>query len=115
MSQTSEERTETQPADADLLKQVVDLLLAVSHPRKIILFGSRARGTQRDDSDLDLLVVLDRVEHRRREVGRLRRALTPIKMPIDVLVYSEKDVQERGGWRGTALNEAIREGRVLYG
>ena len=103
MSQASEEVTGAQATSADLLKQVVDLLLEVSKPRKIILFGSYARGTQTEDSDLDLVVVLERFESRHREIVRLRRALDPIEMPIDVLVYSEKEVEERGNWLGSAL------------
>ena len=108
MSQASEEVTGAQATSADLLKQV-------SKPRKIILFGSYARGTQTEDSDVDLVVVLERFESRHREIVRLRRALDPIEMPIDVLVYSEKEVEERGNWLGTALRRAFTEGRVLYG
>jgi len=96
MSQASEEVTGAQATSADLLKQV-------SKPRKIILFGSYARGTQTEDSDVDLVVVLERFESRHREIVRLRRALDPIEMPIDVLVYSEKEVEERGNWLGSAL------------
>jgi predicted nucleotidyltransferase len=40
---------------AELLKSVVDYF----NPRKVILFGSRARGDARPDSDHDLLVVID--------------------------------------------------------
>jgi uncharacterized protein len=115
MSQASEEVTGTRASGAELLKQVVDLLLEVSEPRKIILFGSYARGTQTEDSDLDLVVVLERFESRHCEMVRLRQALDPIEMPIDVLVYSEKEVEERGNWLGTTLRRALTEGRVLYG
>lgn len=93
------------------LSQLVSLLVDAAHPRKIILFGSYTRGDQTPDSDLDIVVVLDSVHNRLDEMVRLRRALAPIKMPIDVLVYSEEDIRQRGDLRGTALHE----GWVLYG
>jgi predicted nucleotidyltransferase len=98
----------------DTVDEVVRLLVASAHPSKIILFGSCARGTQTEDSDLDLAVILPKVDNRFDEMVRLRRALGPIPMAIDVLVYSEEDVRERGQFVGTALYEALRNGRVLY-
>lgn len=43
------------PVPDRLLNQVV----AVFHPRRVILFGSRARGDTHQDSDYDLMVVVD--------------------------------------------------------
>ena len=39
--------------------ELLDRVVAYFHPRKIILFGSRARGEAGPDSDFDLLVVVD--------------------------------------------------------
>jgi uncharacterized protein len=90
----------------------VSLLVDAAQPQEIILFGSHARGEQTEDSDLDVIVILDKVSNRFDEMVRLRRALSPVKMPVDVLVYSEED---RGQWLGTILHEALQEGHVLYG
>ncbi len=105
----------TPPLSAKTLSLLVSLLVEAAHPRKIILFGSYTRDEQTADSDLDVLVILDAVHDRFDEMVRLRRALAPIKMPMDVLVYSEDDIRERGQWLGTALREALQEGWVLYG
>ena len=43
--------------DDDLLKEVVDRILSVAEPERIILFGSAASGSMTRDSDLDLLVI----------------------------------------------------------
>jgi predicted nucleotidyltransferase len=102
------------PAADETLDRVVQLLLEASRPSRIILFGSRARGEETPDSDLDLVVILPRVENHFREMVRLRRALAPVRMPIDVLVYSEDDVRARGGWLGTALHDALQHGKVIY-
>ena len=100
--------------DSDTLDEVVRLLVDAAHPRRIILFGSHARGEQGNDSDLDLIVIEDDVPNRFQEMVRLRRALQSIRLPIDILVYTEEDVRTRGHWLGTALYEALREGRELY-
>lgn len=86
-----------------------------AHPRKILLFGSYARGDATADSDLDLLVIEDEVTDRAREMVRLRRLLRPLRIPADVLVYSADEVQSWGGQPGTALYWALREGKVVYG
>jgi predicted nucleotidyltransferase len=86
--------------DVEVLGKVVKLLVDAAHPKRIILFGSYARGEQTPESDLDLLVIEDDVADRFRERVRLRRSLAPIRMPIDVLVYSESDVRTRGHWLG---------------
>ncbi len=77
---------------------------------KAILFGSRARGEARPDSDLDLLVIEpDEVPKRRAETARLRRELRG----LDVVVVSAQHAEEWGHFKGSMLNEALREGRVL--
>jgi hypothetical protein len=63
---------------------------------------------------LDFLVIESRVEDRAKEMVRLRRALRPLRVPADVLVYSVEDVTRWGDQPGSALYWALREGRVVY-
>ena len=65
-------------------------------------------------SDLDLLVVLSTVSDRHAEMVRLQRALAPLRIPVDVLVCSQRDIEEWGHVRGTALYPALKEGVILY-
>jgi predicted nucleotidyltransferase len=81
----------------------------------LILFGSYARGEATDDSDLDLLIIRKEVLDKRAEMVQARRLLSPLRIPVDVLVASED--QLNSSWKdypGTYLYEAIREGVVLY-
>ena len=85
---------------------------AGSHVR-VILFGSQARDDARTGSDLDFLVIEREVPDRHAEMVRLRSALHAMRRPIDVLVYSEAQVEEWGEAPGTALHAALSAGRVL--
>lgn len=93
----------------------VQTLAAAAHPERIVLFGSYARGEAREDSDLDLLVIERRVEDRVREMVRLRRLLRPLRIPVDVLVFSSEEVARWGNQPGSALYWALREGKAVHG
>lgn len=80
---------------------------------KVILFGSHARGDAQAQSDLDFLVIEPDVPSRVREMARLRRALPPLGVPIDVIVVSELHAEEWGEVEGTLLHAALTEGRLL--
>jgi len=93
----------------------VQTLVTAASPERVILFGSHARGEQREDSDLDLLIIERQVPDRAREMVRLRRALRPLRIPVDLLVYSTEDIERWGDQPGTALYRALQEGKPLYG
>jgi predicted nucleotidyltransferase len=80
---------------------------------RIVLFGSRARLEQRAGSDIDVLVIEPSVSDPIRESVRLRRLLRGLGVPIDVLVVEEAEATRRSAVRGTVVERAFREGRVL--
>ncbi len=100
--------------DEATIRKAVELLKEAAHPRKIILFGSYARGEAREGSDVDLLVIEDRFESRRGERARLRGLLSPLRIPVDLLLSTPEHFEEWSQCRGTVYHEAKRDGKVLY-
>lgn len=89
--------------------------MAATSPARVLLFGSRARGDARDDSDLDFLVIEEHLESKLREMVLLRDALPPLGVPIDVVVVSKDEAARRGTVPSTLIHRALNEGRVLVG
>jgi predicted nucleotidyltransferase len=96
------------------LSEVVDRIVSKFHPLKIILFGSWARGSAREDSDLDLLVVLPKVEHKRKAAIEVLRALNGLPITKDVVVTTPQEIKERGQVIGYILRPALEEGKIIY-
>jgi len=80
---------------------------------RVVLFGSHAREQVRDDSDYDVLVIEPDVENVATEAVRLRRELRDLGVPIDVVVVDRDRARRRAAVRGTMVERALREGRVL--
>ncbi len=89
------------------------LALAVPARSRIVLFGSRAAGNATRTSDVDLLVIEPTVDDPMEESVRLRRSLKGLGVPIDVIVIDEQSARRRAAVRGTVVERALRDGRIL--
>ena len=93
---------------------MVDRIVSSFQPARIVLFGSHARGTATEWSDVDLLVILPKVSDKRNATIEIRRALGDLPVCKDIVVATPEEVARRGHLVGTALRSALREGKVLY-
>jgi hypothetical protein len=105
-------------AELDTAKQLCGPILSIHGPRveKVILFGSRARGDARSDSDFDLLVVVDEIEPAAKEAYLLAlyRSLRDTVVVAEPWVVSRAEFEETKMLAGSLAYPAWAEGVVLY-
>lgn len=82
-------------------------------PERVVLFGSHARGSPMDDSDVDLLVVLPFKGDRVKQSVAIRMKLRP-RFPVDLLVYTPEKVRSRLKMGDEFMLEVLEKGKVLY-
>ena len=97
-----------------LLQEIVRRILAAGQPLKIVLFGSRARGEARPDSDLDLFIVEESDLPRHRRSPRYYRALAGVFPEKDIVVWTPAEIAAWAAVPNAFPTAALREGRVLY-
>lgn len=95
------------------IKEVVDKIAKEFQPEKIILFGSYAWGKPTPDSDVDLFVVkeTDNTREAARKIGRL---IFPRPFPLDLIVYTPKQVERRQKSGDFFINDVLNKGIILY-
>jgi len=93
---------------------VIDRIARKFHPVRIILFGSWARGEARPDSDLDLLVVLEKAEHKRKIAIEIGNSLSNLPISKDIIVTTPEEIEERGKIVGDILRPALEDGKIIY-
>lgn len=103
--------------DAEAIQSAVKrMVAAASGPSRVIMFGSYARGTADEGSDLDLMVVEQEIADKAGEYLRLRKALGRVALGVgvDLLLYPLAEFERRSQVPGTILFEARMDGKVLH-
>jgi len=100
--------------DQQTLSRLVARIVERVQPRRIILFGSAARGQMGPRSDVDLLVVMRDGTHRRHTAQSIYLDLSGTGIAKDVVVVTESDVRLYGDNPSLVLFPALREGREVY-
>ena len=111
---TPDAQRERLGSDEQLVELVVQRIVAAFRPVRVILFGSRARGTAKTTSDVDLLVVLPEVADKRRAAVEMLRAVGDLLVATDIVVSTPEELAHRGQTKGSVLRAALREGKVVY-
>jgi uncharacterized protein len=102
--------------DGALLAETVRCLVAEFNPQRIYLFGSRARGPAREDSNYDVLVLLNAPEAGSHEDQvRAVGALYGLHWPVDAIVMSADRFKYLSGAAASLPATVKREGRLVYG
>jgi predicted nucleotidyltransferase len=117
LTQGDHGRGHPKPVNEEALRIATERLVAQFWPKRMILFGSQARGTADEHSDVDLLVVCA-VEGGPGSRGALMvamdRALSGLGFAREVLVLTPEEFERDRHIPGTVARPAWREGVVLY-
>jgi predicted nucleotidyltransferase len=100
--------------DPQAINELVRRIVEAVHPRRVILFGSAARGEMGPNSDLDVLVIMPDGTHRRRTAQEVYRRMWGFGFAKDIVVVTESDVREYGMNPYMIIKNALEEGRELY-
>jgi uncharacterized protein len=99
---------------SDIIKSTVYSVLPDS---RILLFGSRAKNTSDSHSDYDLLIITPDLLTRKEKLNwstQLHKAIAKaIHAPLDLLLYSDEEINQKQGLPGQIVRSAIREGIAL--
>ena len=103
---------------SEILAAMVKIIINVANLGKIILFGSQAKETAKETSDYDVLIVdkstFGQGRSRRKEIGKVGWALATLRVPIDILMYSLDEFEQRSQSPNHLVCQALKEGKVLY-
>jgi predicted nucleotidyltransferase len=98
----------------ETIQRIIDVITARLSPRRVIMFGSHARGEAGPDSDLDLFVELDSPLPARGRGRLIKQLFEPYPGPMDVVVYSPEEVAYWKQAPASLVASVLREGKVLY-
>ena len=97
----------------EIVKQMTQRIVECFAPRKIIAFGSWARGEVTPDSDIDFLVIMPYGDSKRDCQVAIRRELKDFRIPKDIIVATDEEIAQKS-INGYIYKAALSEGVVLY-
>lgn len=98
----------------DQIDKIVKEIVKNFKPQKVILFGSYANGTHTEESDLDLLIIKDSDLPTRLQNRKVRKILSGLKVPMDVIVKTTEEFETYKDIIGTIVYPANKFGKVIY-
>lgn len=100
-------------ADQSVLIEIIQKIVEVAVPDKIILFGSRAKEEQKKESDYDICVLIKKIRHKR-ELAQSIYMKLDVNVPVDVIVETPERFNELKDNPFLIYNEIAKYGRVVY-
>ena len=97
------------------LQQIIDKIVAYIDPVKIFLFGSRARGDSRNDSDYDIVVIYDGEMSKREVKLGIYDQFEDFNFSMDLFVLASQELEKYKRIANTLAREITENGTIVYG
>lgn len=94
--------------------QVVNIIKSTVDPDAIYLFGSFVSGRAKENSDLDVCIVKDKVGNKHEELLKAKKGLFKIGIPLDILLFSSANLHKRKNIWGSVQYEICNKGKKIY-
>ena len=98
----------------EVLDKIIQRIVEVAQPERIILFGSAAREEMGPHSDVDLLVVKSGEFDQSRLMGDIYMNLHGVGQAVDVILVTPEQVERYRNTHCLIIAPALREGKEIY-
>jgi len=99
---------------SERLEEIVDRIVEAVHPHRIYLFGSHAKGTATEDSDIDLLIIADMEGPRHRRSLSIHRLFPMRDFGMDVFVFKLEEFERQKVLANSISSIVSKEGKIIY-
>lgn len=96
------------------IPELKERIVEETKPERVILFGSYAWGQPDKDSDVDFLIIQKSDEPRRIRQINLRKKLFGSGVPMDFIIYTPTELENRLKIRDVFMRKILKDGKVLY-
>jgi predicted nucleotidyltransferase len=110
-------RNEAKTRLPELLDEVAFSIKSVHPECTVILFGSYAKGEQREDSDLDICILVPELTYRRAdmEIDAACAIRDNFPLPMDIMLYTYDEFEEKAKKKYLVQHNIKKDGVVLNG
>jgi uncharacterized protein len=96
-----------------ILENIIKQVLEVVIPDKIILFGSRATGKERPESDYDILIIKSGINSEKELTKKLYLHIN-LPVSIDIIVKTPENIEKNRKRFYSVIKEAFETGKIVY-
>ena len=93
---------------------LVGRIVAHTQPRKVIVFGSYAKGTVTIRSDLDICVITETELPMANRADDLKPILSQALIGVDVHIYTPEEVEEYSKDKFSFISSILKSGRTVF-
>ena len=98
----------------EAIAAIVQTIATRINPQQIILFGSYACGTPTEDSDLDLMIIMETDQPKNKRSTPIRLIFRPVPCSMDILVFTPEEIAYWNGTTNHIITTAFLTGKLLY-